>query len=673
MKKMKLDDYFSFYEIVKALSALRVKVAASRHLYQLYWSHLKILDRNGRERLPEQIWPAEVTKLLPPRRTWKRGKKQTRLNRSNAKISELSIIRTVCGTHRAGRLSESSWGRELLMFCSKVQETIDSGRFAFNPPTLQLVRKNTGDDGRRRVYRCLSKFDRLLDRIIISRAATYLRDVFDSELKDCCYAFRKDAHRFSFHTAVENLVSYRRRYKGQVLYVADCDVQKFFDVINHDVILDAYDSFVQRLGPNAPDSRIRALLVAYLGTYSFPKNLEESQVEEIVSKRDCVDCVPQEVVSRLYHGLGSSELRLGIPQGGALSPLLANVVMDAADRVVLSDKDPDLFYARFCDDIIIVHPNKQKCTEALQCYLNVMKRLKLPIHELIQVTDSAAYFKAKSKGPVEWKNTQRDLPNANCTECDFPGTNWVNFLGLQIRYDGVVRIRKETISKHQDKLRQECSTLVQNLKKAKGIYRTHKNWKDLFREFQLHVVALGVGRVNCPINDSFSRSWFSVFRRHIDTNKAVEVQLRSLDRTRSDVFVKAKNVLRDTWRLISHSSTWEGSKDENDAFLDTVYAHGRRVWTTEPSGEGVSVNTDKKFAGDRGGADIDAFLALVTAQRDRWAANEANNRSSYLGAPFSYFGALHSLNRPDLANNNANNNNKKRIDSETDLEIYTKL
>lgn len=587
---MKFERYFSLYEIAKTLSALRIKVASSRHRYQMYWSRLLLVDDKGKELFPDAEIPSELDDLLPPRRAWHRGKKESRKKKTGLKVASLSIVRTITGAQKSGTLASSEWGRNLSNFCESVASIVSSGEFRFSLPTIQLVRKSRGrvktmgEDKKRSAYRCISKFDKLEDRVILGKTATYLRDVFDSEFLDCCYAFRRNGRKFSFRKAVENLIEYRRRFGNEPLYVADCDVQKFFDVINHEVIRNAYESFVQRLGDRRPDARARKILDAYLEAYSFPRNLEECRDLDVVAKRDYVERVPDEVLASLYPGCDLSELRLGVPQGGALSPLLANMVMDAVDRAVLSGGDEDLFYARFCDDMIIVHPNRRKCEEALDRYLNAMRLLKLPIHKLCKKPRySASYFTEKSKGPVAWKRTSVGLL----------GTNWVNFLGHQIRYDGAVRVRKETIKKHQERLMIEKEELLRNLKKAKGQYRVGNDWKDLFKAFQLRIVAMGVGRVDHNVKANSSRCWLSVFRKNLDSRGPAVSQMRNLDRTRSGILANVKDLIKSAWRNASHG-VLPMAKDSNEIDKPRI-------------------------------------------------------RKGYFGAPFSYCGSLRTLDRPSLS------------------------
>lgn len=587
---MKFDDYFSFFEITKALCALRVKAAANRHQYQLYWSRLQIdnLDQDE-DTSPAGRYPADVAELLPPRRAWHRSKKESRKTKSSAMVAALSIIRTVTGYEKSGKLRTTNWGRKLLRFCDEIWTLLSATTVKLTPPTIKLVRKSTGrvnameDERRKSAYRSLAKFSDLHDRILIGKTTTYLRDIFDSELKDCCYAFRRNGKRFSFRSAVTDLVEYRKRFAGKTLYVADCDVQKFFDVINHDVIRSAFDSFLQRVADKMPDPRARHVLDAYLDVYSFPAILENCQDQAVIDKRDYVARVPDAVLEELYPGEDICGLHIGIPQGGALSPLLANLVMDAVDRAVLSDSDPDLFYARYCDDMVIVHPDKSKCVAALRRYLDAMELLKLPIHKLSRKTRySASYFSEKSKGPIAWKKTSIGLP----------GTNWVSFLGHQIRYDGEVRVRKETIKRHQDKMQLEKSALIQNLRRARGRYRGGVDWKDLLRVFQMRITAIGVGRVDRTVNAPRTRSWLSVFARNLKQGGPAETQLRNLDKTKGGVLASVKWILKSSW--------WNLPKD----------------------------------VGVKGGKCDSVKRRKV--------------RRGYFGAPFSYYGSLLDRERPEL-------------------------
>lgn len=594
----RFERYFAFNAIVKTLATLRVSVAAKRHVHQMYWSRLQGLKS------PKDRYPCdELSALLPPRRLWRRGKKEMRARKSTDTISSESIVRVVCGMQKAGCLPET-WGKQLLDFCDSARKRVLRGDVVFCPPRIALIRKNVGrvktmeQESRKEAYRCLSSFENLADRVLIGRTSTYLRDVFDPLFSRHSYAFRRNGREFSLHKAIEDLVAFRKRFVGKTLYVADCDIQKFFDVINHDVILNAYDLLVMRLDENKrPDERARRILKAYLDVYSFPRNLEASEDPEVVAKRVCVERVKETAIRKFYPVENLSELSLGIPQGGALSPVLANVVMDAVDRAVSPETDTDLFYARFCDDIIIIHPDARKCEEALNRYLKAVEELKLPIHAFAKdVAGRAAYFTAKSKKPTPWRAPSDDVPS----------TKWVNFLGHQIRYDGAVRIRKETVKKHCEKLKREKVLLAHNLKAAHGRYRKAYSWHDLYKRFQMRMVALGVGRADMPVASASARSWLSVFFPRLEKDGPVLPQLKRLDRLRQNVFRSVKRTLQNT-------------------------GHSRDV--------------------------ADKASGQEAPRHD-----EAEKKTRYFGAPFSYFGSMKGYRRPKFGDAHDERTNKRNAD-----------
>ena len=593
---MDFEKYFSFDDIVKVLCALRIRIASSRHRYHMYWDRLFLHDDAGKELEPKnKINEESITKMLPPRRLWRRGGKEARKGLSPDDVAILSIIRVISGMLKAGKLRDAQWGRNLLTFSLDIQKTITKGEITFCKPRLILVRKNSGrvktmdKESRKSSYRCLSCFTNPKDRVILSKTAAYLRNVFDSHLMNCCYAFRRNGKKYSLHTAIDNLIEYRKRFFNQTLYVADCDIQKFFDVINHDVIRRAFEVFSARV-PQGVDQRARNVLESYLNIYDFPRNLDDSKDPEIIAKRDCIDRVPISALQSVYGNEDVNNHIIGIPQGGALSPLLANIVMDEADRSVMAGADEDLFYARFCDDIIIVHPDKKKCKDALERYLEAVKRLKLPTHPIAKgARYSSAYFTEKSKGPIAWKETGLGRP----------GTPWISFLGHQIRYDGTVRVKKETIKKHQDKMYMEKTQLGRMLKDAQSQFRKGFTWRDLLKVFQMRLIAIGVGKSNRPANARFARSWLAVFLPHLSLCPSVVSQLKNLDRTRNTVLRKAKKSIKREWR-------------KQHPIVSTI--------------DGDSVNTGLPI-------DDDAVLKI---------------RHGYFGAPFSYYGSVKGLERGEV-------------------------
>ena len=488
----------------------------------------------------------------------------------------------------------------------------------FAPPSLHLIHKTgriktLAENEKKRAYRCLATFDKLEDRVILGRLAAYLRDAVDPLLLPCAYAFRKDGARYSYLAAVKSLQKYRTKYQHQKLYVAECDIQKFFDCINHDAILDAFDAFAQRLkaGKTPIDARVRPLLISYLNAYAFPQNLDNSCDPIIQGNRRFVQALPAKDLERLYPGTLLSSLRLGIPQGGALSPVLANLVMDAADRAVLAD-DEQLFYARFCDDMIIVHPDKRKCAEALDRYLAAIQLLRLPAHHLRKrVTYGKEYFEAKSKGPVAWESVKREQQ----------GTPWVSFLGFHVHTDGTVRIRKESLYKHIEKMNREITIISRFINHPNLCLRKSCDWPKLLRDFELRLIAAGVGRAQAQTNDeSDGQNWLSAFLPLLSHSPDVVRQLKRLDQERTHLLRKIRGLIR-TKAVPQPTNDYEA--------VPLLPASASQPPPMTSAGNATAASGEKTNKADESG---------ISPKKKR-----------YFGAPYSYYGSFMNLDKPSLS------------------------
>jgi hypothetical protein len=95
-------------------------------------------------------------------------------------------------------------------------------------------------------------------------------------------------------------------------------------------------------------------------------------------------------------------IRRGIPQGGALSPALANIVMARVDDAVFAAVQRNAFYARYCDDMVIASVDEGVCRRAMDAYLGALDALGLPPHPVTEFAYGLEYFEAKSKGPFRW-------------------------------------------------------------------------------------------------------------------------------------------------------------------------------------------------------------------------------------------------------------------------------
>lgn len=511
----KWTDYLSQNAILRTLCKWRAGFVKKRAPLQRLWAVVK-----GEEE-PVVACPDNVTRYLPPRRRWIRLGSKEREKLGEDRLLENTIFRTALrDLSQSDDVPTLPWSKEFRNLQSEIELLRTSRIVKFQSPTLHLVPKSKGAE-----RRCLASFDTVSDRLLLSKAALYLRDTFDPLLGNDCFAFRRDGA-FNYRSAIEDLVRYRMEHAGKKIYVAECDIQSFFDVINHDIVLKSYDNFVHRLGKaSRPPKELRRILVGYLNAFTSRGNLMASRERKIVDFRHLVKPLEATGVWRFYKRKDRAKVRLGIPQGGALSPLLANIVLYAADRAVREDPDPELFYIRFCDDVIFIHPNRSKCRAALNRYIAELGRLKLPVHPVMRrITFHAKYYDTKSKGPFAWCEMNSSVKNP---------IPWVSFLGVHVRYDGVVRVRKSSILRHEEQLRREVKR-VKDAVGPNGInlkVSTEEAKEALLRAFEARLVAMGTGYSTMRSPNAGRRCWMAAFPMLSPESPTVG-QMRHLDSVR---------------------------------------------------------------------------------------------------------------------------------------------
>lgn len=182
---------------------------------------------------------------LPPRRQWARPGPGVRGKKNTGQLQVASIMRCIRAHEKSGALETTEWGGRLVRLVADVQRRVGECDIAIRPPRAGKVPKQTVSG--RRETRDISIFDDPSDAVLLVRTAAYLRDWFEPVLKAgrCCYSFRK-SRKLSHQSAVGALCRWRKRHEGEELFVAECDIRKFFDNIRHDEILKALDRYAER-------------------------------------------------------------------------------------------------------------------------------------------------------------------------------------------------------------------------------------------------------------------------------------------------------------------------------------------------------------------------------------------------------------------------------------------
>ena len=521
------SQYFTFEAILDVLASIRMRQAAKRHERQFYWEILVDAE------FPLAGEPIVAECYLPPRRLWRRPAKANRRRQPSSAVWRAALIRTVLGYRRQGKLADEAWGRNLLALVDSIQRKIAGPAFALQIPKVRVFHK----DGDWLKLRVITEYQHLEDRLILTQTAKYLKDELDDVLLDVSYAFRRSrpACNPTHHQAVRDLQAYRTERVGQKLFAAECDIQGFYDAIGHAAVRDALGKIeCQRADAGCEPLDAAALHVvdAYLDSFCFADGGKVNP-DIVAAYREENGTVPDVPIN----GLRKTNMRrVGIPQGGALSPVLANVVLHAADMAVVQDgeRDPELFYARFCDDTLLVHSSRQKCSEALRRYKGALKRLDLPVHSVNKgIRYGVDYYKAKSKGPFQWAHagaSRRGMP-------------WISFVGYQVHCDGEIRLRKTTVHKHFKRQVREVSAITGYLKEAKAD-ALKKKPQEVFNSARARMISLGVGRpdVRRRCADQSQHCWMDAFPL-LEETPFVLRQLRALDRNRERQLHRLKRQL----------------------------------------------------------------------------------------------------------------------------------
>jgi RNA-directed DNA polymerase len=174
----------------------------------------------------------------------------------------------------------------------------------------------------------------VLDRFIQQCLLQVLQPQFDPTFSEHSYGFRPGR---SAHDAVRAAQSYIQSGRR---WVADVDLAKFFDRVNHDVLM-------ERLSRRIGDGRVLGLIRRYL------------------------------VAGMMADGV-VVERQEGTPQGGPLSPLLANVLLDEVDKEL---EKRGLTFARYADDLNVYTGSKRAADDAMATLKRLFARLRLQVNE----------------------------------------------------------------------------------------------------------------------------------------------------------------------------------------------------------------------------------------------------------------------------------------------------
>ena len=210
----------------------------------------------------------------------------------------------------------------------KIREDLLNGRYKPSPVRRKEIPKPGGG------VRLLG-IPTVLDRLIQQAIAQVLQEIWDPSFSNSSFGFRpgKSQHKAIFRA--------RHHLASGYGYTVDMDLSKFFDRVNHDRLM-------SRLAIKTKDKRVLKLIRKYLTAGTMISGVVTFSTE-------------------------------GTPQGGPLSPLLSNIVLDELDKEL---ERRELRFVRYADDFVIYLKSKraaQRVMESIKRFITV--KLKLKVNE----------------------------------------------------------------------------------------------------------------------------------------------------------------------------------------------------------------------------------------------------------------------------------------------------
>lgn len=229
-------------------------------------------------------------------------------------------------SHGSDQVTIAQFGAHVERELDRLADDLRSGRYRCRPLSTVRIAK---DDGGQRVL----KIPCVRDQVAQAACLALLEPVFEPTFSHFSFAYRPNR---SAHHA---LAYARSGIRAGKTWAVTADIRSCFDTIDHEVLL-------RLLGDVVGDRDLLKLIRHWLCVDAFDFN----------------DLVPSE---------------LGVPQGGVLSPLLANVYLDPLDKEF---ERTGITFARYADDYLILCETKSEAEIALHLmedFLRSVLRLSL--------------------------------------------------------------------------------------------------------------------------------------------------------------------------------------------------------------------------------------------------------------------------------------------------------
>lgn len=189
------------------------------------------------------------------------------------------------------------------------------------------------------------------DRVVQMAVKLVIEPIFEADFKDCSFGFRPKRNA---HQAINRI----RKASKKSYWVVDVDIKGYFDNINQEKLMKLVEKRIS-------DRRVLKLIRKWLKAGV----MEDDQF---------------------------LDTELGTPQGGVISPLLANIYLNYMDTIWEKQFSHLGELIRYADDFVIMCKTKQQALESINVLKSIMKKLDLTINKekskLVNLWDDKSGF-----------------------------------------------------------------------------------------------------------------------------------------------------------------------------------------------------------------------------------------------------------------------------------------